>query len=231
MTNRPTLFLVDDDPAISRALASAGQLLGLPVLSFSSAAQFLRCYDRSQPGCLILDIKMPGMSGLELQQKLITEGIHLPVIMISGHADVRIAVEAMSRGAITLLEKPFRLDELLAHIRRAVELDAERRVSQAQRDQAEALWTQLTPKEREVLELIRAGKSNKQIASDLHLSLRAVEDRRARLMRRLQVRTLAELLQLTTPLSEPVAASLPQAHDAHRVSAMSPEGLSEGLPR
>ena len=195
MKPQPTVFLVDDDPGISRALASAGQLLNLPVLSFSSAEQFLRCYDRSQPGCLILDIKMPGMSGLELQQKLITEGIHLPVIMISGHADVRIAVEAMSRGAVTLLEKPFRLDELLAHIRRAIELDAEHRVSQAQRDQAAAQWAQLTPKEREVLELIRTGKSNKQIATDLHLSLRAVEDRRARMMKRLQIRTLAELLQ------------------------------------
>ncbi|MBC7818629.1 MAG: response regulator transcription factor [Planctomycetaceae bacterium] len=209
MNNRPTIFLVDDDPAISRALESVGQLLGLPVLSFSSAEQFLRCYDRSQPGCLILDIKMPDMSGLELQQKLIAEGIRLPVIMISGHADVRIAVEAMSRGAITVLEKPFRLDELLAHIRRAVELDAEYRVAQAQRDQAEALWTQLTPKEREVLELIRAGKSNKQIATDLRISLRAVEDRRARLMKRLQVRTLAELLQLAMPLQERDAASIP----------------------
>ena len=201
---------MDDDPAISRALASAGQLLGLPVLSFSSAEQFLQCHDRSQPGCLILDIKMPGMSGLELQQKLIAEGIRLPVIMISGHADVRIAVEAMSRGAVTLLEKPFRLDELLAHIRRAIELDAEHRVSQAQRDQSDALWTQLTPKEREVLELIRAGKSNKQIATDLHLSLRAVEDRRARLMKRLHVRSLAELLQLPSPLpGRDVAKTLP----------------------
>ena len=196
MKPQPTVFLVDDDPAISRALASAGQLLNLPVLSFSSAEQFLQCHDRSQPGCLILDIKMPGMSGLELQQRLIDEGIRLPVIMISGHADVRIAVEAMSRGAITLLEKPFRLDELLAHIRSAVKRDAENRASQAQLDQAEALWAQLTPKEREVLELVRAGKSNKQIATELHLSLRAVEDRRARLMKRLQVRSLAELLQL-----------------------------------
>ncbi|MFM9965880.1 MAG: response regulator transcription factor [Planctomycetaceae bacterium] len=203
MKPQPTVFLVDDDPAISRALASAGQLLNLPVLSFSSADQFLRCYDRSQPGCLILDIKMPGMSGLELQQRLIDEGIRLPVIMISGHADVRIAVEAMSRGAMTLLEKPFRLDELLAHIRRAVERDAESRVSQAQRDQAEALWAQLTPKEREVLELVRAGKSNKQIATDLHISLRAVEDRRSRLMKRLQVRTLAELLQFAAPPPPP----------------------------
>ncbi len=196
MTPQPTVFLVDDDPAICRALASAGQLLNLPVLSFSSAEQFLRCYDRSQPGCLILDIKMPGMSGLELQKRLIDEGIRLPVIMISGHADVRIAVEAMSRGAITLLEKPFQLDDLLAHIRSAVKRDAENRASQAQLDQVEALWAQLTPKEHEVLELVRAGKSNKQIATELHLSLRAIEDRRARLMKRLQVRSLAELLQL-----------------------------------
>ena len=200
MTNDgPTVFLVDDDAAMSRALASAGQLLGLPVLSFSSAEQFLNSYDRAQPGCLILDIKMPGMSGLELQQRLIAEGIRLPVIMISGHADVRIAVEAMSHGALTVLEKPFRLDELLAHIRRAVALDAECRVSQIQRTEAEARWTQLTAKDREVLELIRAGKSNKQIANDLDLSVRAVEDRRARLMRKLQVRTLADLLQVVAP--------------------------------
>ena len=124
MKSRPTVFLVDDDPAISRALASAGQLLGLPVLSFSSAEQFLHCYDRSQPGCLILDIKMPGMSGLELQQKLIAEGIHLPVIMISGHADVRIAVEAMSRGALTVLEKPFRLDEFAPGEQRSASVTA-----------------------------------------------------------------------------------------------------------
>src|SRR5207249_8420634 len=95
---QPTLFVVDDDPAVSRALAGVGPLLDLPVESFASAQEFLQAYDRSRPGCLVLDIKMPGMTGLELQQKLAADGIELPIIMISGHADVRIAVDVMARG-------------------------------------------------------------------------------------------------------------------------------------
>lgn len=193
---QPTLFVVDDDPAVSRALASAVHILGLPVRSFGSALEFLEAYDRTVPGCLVLDIKMPGMTGLELQKKLADEGIALPIVMISGHADVRIAVEAMERGAITLLEKPFRLDELIGKIREALERDAVTRAVQTRRAEAEAKLTALTFKEREVLELIAAGKTNKEIATALHLSIRAVEDRRSRVMKKLQVQSLAELVQL-----------------------------------
>ena len=204
MVAEPTIFLVDDDPAVRRALAGAGQLLGLPIASFATAEEFLQVYDRSRPGCLVLDLKMPGMSGLELQQALTEAGIDLPVIMISGHADVRIAVEAMSRGAVTLLEKPFLLDELLDQIRKALELDAARRAARIRPVEGEGPRERLTPKEREVFERIVAGKTNKQIAAELQLSIRAVEDRRARLLKKLHVRSLAELVPLPAP-SEPHA--------------------------
>jgi FixJ family two-component response regulator len=192
----PTIFVVDDDPAVSRALARVGELLGFPVRAFGSGAEFLQGYDKSQPGCLVLDLKMPGMTGLELQQKLAEEHIDLPVIVISGHADVRIAVEVMSRGALTLLEKPFRLEELTTHIRRAVELDAAHRETQARLATVETLVGKLTVKEREVLDRIAAGQTNKQIAAALRVSIRAVEDRRGRLMKKLGVRSIAELVQL-----------------------------------
>lgn len=193
-----TIFVVDDDPGVSRAMASVGQLLDLPVSSFSSATDFLAAYDPSQPGCLILDIKMPDVTGLELQQRLVEVDIHLPIIMISGHADVRIAVEAMSRGALTLLEKPCRLDELTTHIRRGVDIDSQRRRSKIHQDQAESKLAKLTPKEREVLDLVASGKTNKAIAEMLSLSTRAVEDRRSRVMKKLGVRSIVELMQLST---------------------------------
>ena len=192
----PTLFVVDDDPAVSRALDSVGQLLGLPVVAFSSARDFLQVYDPAQPGCLILDIKMPGMTGLELQKKLREMECFLPIIMVSGHADVRIAVEVMSWGAVTLLEKPFRLAELIAYIRQALDRDLEQRSQRSQQSAAETQFAQLTFKEREVFELVTSGMMNKQIAAELRLSIRAVEDRRARLMKKLGVHSLAELLQL-----------------------------------
>jgi FixJ family two-component response regulator len=196
LESEPTIFVVDDDVAVGRALASAGRLLGHPVREFPSASEFLAAYDPSQPGCLVLDIRMPGMTGLELQRKLAEDGVAIPIVMISGHADVPIAVEAMTLGAVTLLEKPFRLDELLAHVRKAIELDRDRRAVRHRRDEADARLALLTPKEREVLELIAAGKTNKAIAAELELSVRAVEDRRARLMKKVQVGSVAELVQL-----------------------------------
>jgi FixJ family two-component response regulator len=192
----PTIFVVDDDAAVRRAIAGAGKLLGRPVRSFASAAEFLAAYDTAQPGCLVLDLKMPGMTGVELQQRLADDGTPIPIVVVSGHADVRTAVEVMTLGAVTLLEKPFRLDELLTHLRRALELDAANRARAARHAEADARLAALTPKEREVLEAIAAGKTNREIAEQLGLSLRAVEDRRARLMRKVQARTVAELVQL-----------------------------------
>lgn len=196
MTAEPTIFVVDDDEAVRRALTSAGALLGHPVRGFASAADFLAAYDPAQPGCLVLDIKMPGMTGLELQRKLADEGVSIPIVMISGHADVRIAVEAMTLGAVTLLEKPFRLEELLAHLRRSLEKDRVDREARSKTADAAARLAALTPKEREVLEMIAAGKTNRAMAEELMLSVRAVEDRRARLMKKVDANSVADLVRL-----------------------------------
>lgn len=204
MEAEPTIYVVDDDAAVRRAIAGAGKLLGRPVREFASAAEFLAAFDPAQPGCLVLDIKMPDMTGVELQQKLAADRVALPIVVVSGHADVRTAVEVMTRGAVTLLEKPFRLDELLTHVRRALEMDAEARARTARKAETDARLAGLTAKEREVLEAVAAGKTNREIAEELGLSLRAVEDRRARLMKKVQARSVAELVQLLPP---PGAAS------------------------
>ena len=196
MSAEPTIFVADDDAAVGRALQSAGKLLGHPVRAFASAAEFLAAYDREQPGCLVLDIRMPDMTGLELQRKLADDGVDIPVVMISGHADVRIAVEAMALGAVTVLEKPFRLDELLAHVRRALEKDRATRAARRTADDADARLAALTAKERQVLDLIAAGKTNREMAGALGLSVRAVEDRRARLMRKVNAGSVADLVRL-----------------------------------
>ncbi len=205
MGAEPTIYVVDDDAGVSRALASAGALLGHPVRAFASAAEFLAAYNPGSPGCLVLDIKMPGMTGLELQRKLADDGVRLPVVMVSGHADVRIAVEAMTLGALTLLEKPFRLDELIAHLRKALERDATVRSTQTRQEAAAARLAGLTPKEREVLERIARGQTNKDIAAELGLSIRAVEDRRARLMKKMDAKSVADLVWVRSATGDPPA--------------------------
>src|SRR5436190_1751604 len=135
---------------------------------------------------------MPGMTGLELQRALADAGATIPVVMISGHADVRIAVEAMTLGAVTLLEKPFRLDELLGHVRRALERDRTARDARQQHADADAQLAALTTKEREVLDMIAAGNTNRAMADALGLSVRAVEDRRARLMKKVGAKSVAD---------------------------------------
>lgn len=190
MTAEPTVFVVDDDAAVGRALAGTSKALGHPVRTFGSAAEFLAAY-AGEPGCLVLDVRMPGMSGTELQRRLADAGTELPVVMISGHADVRTAVEAMTLGALTLLEKPFRLDELLEHVRGALARDAAARAGGAA-----AKVAALTAKEREVLDLIAAGMTNRDMADRLGLSVRAIEDRRARLMKKVSAGSVAELVKL-----------------------------------
>lgn len=192
-----TVFVIDDDPGVSRAMTSVGRMLDLLVSSFSSAEEFLTAYDPSHPGCLITETKLPGMTGMELQRRLADDGVRLPIIIVSGHADVRIAVEAMSRGAITLLEKPCRLDELAFHIRHALDIDTKQRLSRLQQADTESKFARLTLKEREVFDLVASGKTNKEIADTLHISIRAVEDRRSRLKKKLGARSVVELVQLS----------------------------------
>lgn len=192
----PTILLIDDDTAVIRAIESVAQWMKFPIRSFPSAESFLASDFLNVDGCLILDIRLPGLSGLELQNELKQRECELPIIIISGHADVSLAVEAMRRGALTVLEKPFSLDNLRSHIRQAMELGLTRREASRTRQTMRDRLSRLTHREREVLELIAQGLTNKEIATSLNVTVRAIEDRRARLMRRLEVHSMAELIQV-----------------------------------
>ena len=191
----PTVFLVDDDEAVRDSLSLLMKSVSLTSRSFATAAEFLAEYDPDCPGCLILDIRMPGMSGMELQQKLIDMRAILPIIFITGHGDIPMAVEAMQRGAIDFIPKPFRDNELLDRINKALEDDRINRESMVKRDEVERRMEKLTPRETQVLELVVQGKANKVIAGDLEVSQRTVEIHRARVMDKMQVRSLAQLVR------------------------------------
>jgi two-component system response regulator FixJ len=196
LNDEQTVFVVDDDPAVLRSLTALVKVVFPRAEGYSSAAEFLASEPRDRPGCLVLDVAMPRMSGLELHRKLIEDKIDLPVVFVTGHANVQMAVGAMQAGAVNFLEKPFLEQELWDSIRRALELDEQNRRRRARRHRAEQRIARLTSGEREVLALILEGKLNKEIAAELGLSIRTVEDRRARLMRKTQVKSVAELVQL-----------------------------------
>jgi two-component system, LuxR family, response regulator FixJ len=191
-----TIFLVDDDPAALRALMTTVRVVFPRVEAFSSSSEFLAAYRDDRPGCLVLDVAMPGMNGLELQRKLVRDKVGLPVIFVTGHANVAMAVEAMQLGAINFLEKPVQEQQLWDSIRKALDLDAQNRRRHARRKHAEERLRKLTPGEREVLNLILEGKMNKEIAAELGLSIRTVEDRRAKIMKKMEAGCVAELVQL-----------------------------------
>jgi FixJ family two-component response regulator len=200
VTMQETVFVVDDDEAIRDSLRWLLEANGYRVQCFSGAEQFLEAYKSgqyaSQIGCLILDVRMSGMTGLELQEKLIAENANFPIIFVTGHGDVPMAVSTMKKGAMDFIEKPF--DE--AELRRLVErmLDKARTESadvQQQRSATERL-SKLTAREHQVLERIIAGRLNKQIADDLSISIKTVEAHRANIMEKLSVNTVADLLRL-----------------------------------
>lgn len=196
MSEEATVFLVDDDSAALRAMLTTVKVVFPRVEAYSSAAQFLAAYHADRPGCLVLDVAMPGMSGLELQRKLIREKIMLPVVFVTGHGNVPMAVEAMQMGAVNFLEKPVQEQQLWDSIRKALDLDAQNRRRSARRQLAEERMAKLSQGEREVLNLILEGKMNKEIAAELGLSTRTIEDRRAKLMRKMDAQCVAELVQL-----------------------------------
>ena len=189
--------IVDDDEAVRASLKLLLQSVGLASRSFGSAAEFLAAYDPQQPGCLVLDVRMPGMSGLELQEELNLRGAILPVIFITGHGDVPMAVEAMQQGAFDFLQKPFRDQDLLDRIQRALARDRENRSQLAHRDEIRARLASLTTREREVLDLMIKGRQNKLMAADLGLSQRTIEIHRARVMDKMQAMSLAQLVRMT----------------------------------
>jgi len=203
MTTKPTVFIVDDDPGMRKSLHCLLESVDLQVETFSAAQDYLDAYDPSRPGCLVLDVRMPGMSGLDLQEKLRTQQIAIPFIVISGFADVPTAVRAMKNGAVDFIEKPFSDQTLLDRIQEAIELDAHIRLDQAQHEEIADRLSHLTAREREVMDLVVAGNSTKDIAGKLGLSSKTVEVHRAHVMNKIQAKSVAELVRLVT-LQEPL---------------------------
>lgn len=198
MNANGTVFLVDDDPTVRESLGRLLQSVNLPYQIFSSAKRFLDAYadNSASPGCLVLDVRMPGMSGIELQRKLQKEGIMIPVIFVTGHGDVPMAIDAMKRGAIDFLEKPFRPQLLLDRIQEALAQDAERRRAKAERDAVAARFDRLTARERKVVDLVTTGMTNKQIAAQFGVSPQAIDANRARAMTKLQANSVPGLVRL-----------------------------------
>lgn len=199
---RPTIFIVDDDSAVRDALKLLLRSVGQAVETYGSAQEFLDAYGEDRPGCLVLDIRMPGMSGLELQQKLNERHSILPIIFITGHGDVPMAVEAMQAGAVDFIQKPFRDQDLIDRINQALEKDSSNRAALGERNDIRRRLETLTPREREVLDLVVHGKANKVIAGDLKLSQRTVEIHRARVMEKMQASSLAHLVRMVLEVGQ-----------------------------
>ena len=197
VNNQPTVFIVDDDREARRALAALVESMQLETETFSSAREFLDDFDSSRPGCLLLDVRMPGISGLELLQRLAEEKVHPPVIFVSAYGDVPTVVRALKAGALNFLEKPCRDQQLWEAIQEALKHDAESRRRWERTARLQRRISQLTPGERDVLGMLVEGKSNKTMASLLKLSVRTIEVRRAKVMRKMKAGSLAELVRLT----------------------------------
>ena len=193
---KPTVFIVDDDPSIRFAMQALMDSVNLEHEIFESGDDFLNKVTEQRPGCLVLDIRMPGLGGLELQEELIKRGNTLPIIFITGHGDVPMAVEAMQKGAVDFIQKPFRDQELLDRIRHALATDEERREEKQQHAEVTERLSRLTNREREVFDLVVTGKPNKVIAYELGVSQRTVEIHRARVMEKMQARSLADLVKM-----------------------------------
>ena len=190
----PLVYLVDDDDAVRDSLGLLLRSIGLDCELYASALDFLEHYDAKRHSCLVADIRMPGLSGLELQQRLNDQRSEVPIIFITGHGDVPMAVNAMKAGAADFIQKPFRDQDLIDRIHKALDRDRERRIARAEHDTIRARLALLTPRETEVMQRVVRGQANKVIAMDLGVSQRTVELHRARVMRKLKMRSLAELV-------------------------------------
>jgi FixJ family two-component response regulator len=190
------VYIVEDDDAVRDSLQMMLESLGYRVVTFADAATFLESYRPDMAGCLVLDIRMPGMNGMELQRKLNERNSILPIIFVTGHGDVPMAVEAMQQGAVDFVQKPYREQELLEKIERALAMDRDNRESLQQRQAIAERLQSLTPRELDVLKLMVEGKANKVIAIDLDISQRTVEIHRARVMDKLAANSLAHLVRM-----------------------------------
>src|SRR5437870_1700362 len=192
-----TVFVVDDDDAVRKAVSRLLRSAGIAVAVFASPREFLAQYDPATPGCLVLDIAMPGFNGLQLQTALGEKGCILPIIFLTGHGDVSKSVQAMKHGAFDFFSKPVKDKDLLTAVRAAIQRDAVARREHAELSEIRARLDTLTPREREVLEHVVSGKLNKQIAGDLGITEATVKMHRSRVMAKMKVQSVAELARLT----------------------------------
>lgn len=197
MNNIPIVYLVDDDPAVLRALTRLLQLEGIAVRAFNSPEAFLAHHDPTAPGCLVLDIRLPNVTGLALQQVLLGSGCERFIIFITGYGDISSSVQAMKAGAVDFLIKPFHDDDFLAAVRVAIEKDRLARESRLQLQSIQQRMATLTPREHEVLQHVVSGRLNKQIAADLGTAEKTIKVHRARAMEKMHAGSLAELVRLT----------------------------------
>lgn len=201
-TRHPTIYIVDDDDSMRQAIALLLTTVGYTPMAFSRPNQFLATYNPDQHGCVVLDIRMPQMSGLEVQQQLNRAGAMLPVIFITGHGDIQMAVQAMKDGAFDFMTKPFRDQDLLDRVNCALKQDAENRAAVERHADLRGREALLTPREREVMALVVDGKANKVMAIDLGLSERTIEIHRSNVMEKMDARSVAHLVKMQLTLAD-----------------------------
>ena len=199
-----TVFVIDDDALIRDGIRSLLQSIGLRAVTYGSAQEFLTAKRPDAPGCLVLDVRMPGLSGLDLQRQLAEAGVHVPIIFITGHGDIPMTVRAMKEGAAEFLTKPVRGQDLLDAVQKALSSDRLRRVDHAEFVVMQRRFDHLTPRERQVLELVVAGLLNKQIADELGMSELTVKTHRAHVMEKTGADSLAHLVRMAEKLKAPV---------------------------
>jgi FixJ family two-component response regulator len=199
-TVRALIFIVDDEPTVCVSVSRLVRSVGFDALTFNSAREFLRADRPDVPGCLVLDVRLPELSGLDLQQELISLNVDLPIIFVSGHADVPTSVRAMKAGAVEFLTKPYRDQELLEAIQHAVERHQKLRRQRSELAELQGRYASLTPREREVFPLVTAGLLNKQIAGQLGASEKTVTIHRGQVMRKMQAKSLAALVRISQKL-------------------------------
>ena len=199
-SEQPVVFVIDDDASVRAGLEDLLCSVGLRVESFGSTQQFLECKRPDAPGCIVLDVRLPGPSGLEFQRTLIESGVHLPIIFISGHGDIPMSVRAIKSGAIEFLTKPLREQELLDAIQTGIERDRAQREEAKLVDELQNRLKSLTFREREVLALVITGRPNKQIAAQLDLSEMTVKVHRSQIMRKMRAKSLVDLVRMADGL-------------------------------